>query len=109
MRISAELNSRERTALIFCLVFMAATLLLTFIDQNSFIHTVRSTIDPNYLQLRYTGTVIIPDQPNGQCRFIQYDNRTSEFRNTEVAECYNRPSVYSPHSRMDSLRDTFKK
>ena len=109
MRISNELSGRERTALIFCLAFMAATLLLTFVDQNSFIHSVRSTIDPNYLQLRYTGTVIIPDQSKGMCRFSQYDNRTSEFRNTEVAECYNRPSSYSPHSRMDSLRDTFKK
>ena len=109
MRISNELSGRERTALIFCLAFMGATLLLTFVDQNSFIHTVRSTIDPNYLQLRYTGTVITPDQSKGMCRFSQYDNRTSEFRNTEVAECYNRPSSYSPHSRMDSLRDTFKK
>ena len=109
MRISAELSSRERTALIFCLAFMAATLLLLFIDQNSFIHTLRSTIDPNYLQLRYTGTIITPDQSKGMCRFVQFDNKTSEFRNTEFAECYNRPSSYSPHSRMDSLRDTFKK
>ena len=109
MRISAELNSRERTALIFCLAFMAATLLLMFVDQNSFIHTVRSTLDPNYLQFRYTGTIVIPDQPHGKCRFVKYDNRTSEFRNTEVAECYDRPSSYSPHARINSLRETFKR
>ena len=109
MRISTGLNSRERTALIFCLAFLAATLLLTFVDQHSFIHAVRSTMDPNYLQFRYNGTVVIPDQPNGMCRFIMYDNKTSEFRNTEVAECYNRPSMYSPHARIESLRETFKK
>src|SRR5260221_11051365 len=101
MRITAELNSRERTALIFCLAFMAATLLLTFVDQNSFIHTVRSTIDHNYLQLRYTGTVIIPDQSKGMCPFSQYNNRTKEFRKTEEAEYYTRPNSYSLNSRMD--------
>ena len=108
MRISAQLNSRERTALIFCLAFMAAILLLSFLDQNSFIHTFRSTIDPNQ-QLRYTGTIIYPEQANGKCRFVQYDNRTSEFRNTEVADCYARPGIYSPNSRIDSLRNAFKK
>ncbi len=108
MRLSTELNNRERTALIFCLAFMAATLLLTIVDQNSFIHTVRSTLDPNYLQFRYTGTIITPDQSKGMCRYVQYDNKTSEFRNTEFAECYNRPK-YSPHARIDSLRDTFKR
>jgi len=109
MRISAQLNSRERTALIFCLAFMGATLLLSFVDQDSFIHTVRSTMDPNYLQFRYTGTIVIPDQPNGMCRFVQYDNKTSEFRNTDVAECYARPGMNQPYSRMNSLRDTFKR
>jgi hypothetical protein len=109
VRIAARLNSREQTALIFCLAFMGATLLLSFVDQNSFIHSVGSTMDPNYLQFRYTGTIVIPDQPNGMCRFVQYDNKTSEFRNTDVAECYAKPGVNSPYSRMNSLRDTFKK
>ena len=109
MRISTELNSRERTALIFCLAFLAATLLLSFVDRNSIIHSVRSTLDPNYLQVRYTGTIVTPNQSNGMCRYVQYDNRTSEFRNTEVAECFGKSGMYSPHSRMDSLRDTFKR
>jgi hypothetical protein len=109
MHVSTHLNSRERTALIFCLAFMAATLILAFVDQNSFIHSVRSTMDPNYQQYRYTGTIVTPGQTNGMCRFVQYDNKTSEFRNAEVAECNARLGVYSPHSRMDSLRDTFRK
>jgi hypothetical protein len=109
MRIAAQLNSRERTALIFCLAFMAATMFLSFVDQNSVIHTIRSKMDPNYLQFRYTGTIVVPDQPNGMCRFVEYDNKTSEFRNTEVADCYGRSGTNSPYSRMNSLRDTFKK
>ena len=109
MRISTELNGRERTALIFCIAFLAATLLLSFVDRNSIIHTVRSTLDPDYLQLRYTGTIVTPNQPNGMCRFVQYDNKTSEFRNAKVAECFGRSGIYSPHSRMDSLRETFKR
>ena len=109
MRIRTRLSSRERTALIFCLAFISATFVLSFYDDTSFIHAIRATMDPNYQQLRYTGTIVIPEQTYGMCRFVQYDNKTSEFRNTEVGECYGRSGVNSPYSRMNSLRDTFKR
>jgi len=109
MRIQAQLTHRERTSLIFCLAFMAATLFLSFADQNSFIHTARMMIDPNYLQLRYTGTIVTPEPTFGMCRFVQYDNKTSEFRNTEISECFSKSGINSPYSRMNSLRDTFKR
>jgi len=109
MRAIAKLNSRERAGLIFCLAFIAATLLLSLLDKSSMYHALRSTLDPNYLQFRYTGTIVTPDQVSGMCRFVQYDNKTSEFKNSELAECYSKPSVNTPHSRIDSLRDTFKK
>ena len=107
MRIADQLNSRERTALIICLAFIVATMLLAVVDQTSLVHTARTMMDPNYLRLRYTGTIVIPDQPQGMCRFVQYDNKTSEFRDTEIAECLGKAGVNSPYNRFDALRDTF--
>ena len=109
MRIADQLNSRERTALIVCLAFIVATMLLAIADQTSLVHVARTMVDPNYQRLRYTGTIVIPDQPAGMCRFVQYDNKTSEFRSTEIAECSAKPGVNTPFNRFDALRDTFSK
>lgn len=109
MRVVAQLTRRERIALIICVAFSVATLFLSFADQTSLIHISKLMIDPDYLRLRYTGTIITPDQAPGQCRFTQYDNKTSEFRHTELAECYGKPEVSSPYGRMNSLRDAFSR
>src|SRR4029077_14734996 len=109
MRITEQLNSGERTALIMCVAFIVATLLLAMVDRTTLIHTARMMMDPNYLQVRYTGTIVIPDQPSGMCRFVQYDNRTSGFGNTEIAECYAKRGINSPGNRIDALRDTFRR
>jgi hypothetical protein len=109
MRIRPRLSHRERNALVFGVAFMAATLFLSFVDQNSFIHTARMMIDPNYLQVNYTGTIVTPAPTSGMCRFVEYDNKTSEFRNTEIANCLRKSGPISPNSRMDALRDTFKR
>jgi hypothetical protein len=109
MRVLAQLNNRERVALIVCATFIVATVVLTFIDRTSLIHATRLMIDPNYQQLRYTGTIVTPDHSPGMCRFVQYDNRTSEFRNTEIAECFGRSGGNSPFARLNSLRESFKK
>jgi hypothetical protein len=109
MRILAQLNRRERIATAVCVAFIAATLLLSILDRMSLFHVARSMMDPNYQQLLYTGTIVIPDKIPGQCRFTQYDNKTSEFRNTEIADCYSKSRINSPISRMDSLRDAFSK
>jgi len=109
LRVLAQLNRRERIALVICLTFIVATLLLSIADRTSIVHITRSMIDPNNQQLRYTGTIIIPDQAAGQCRFTQFDNKTSEFRHTELGECYGKSGVNSPYSRMESLRDAFSK
>ena len=109
MRVAAQLNHRERGALVFCLAFIIATLLLSFVDRNSFIHTARSMLNPNYLQVNYTGTIVTPQPDSSMCRFVEYDNRTSEFRNTEVADCLRKSGGTAPFARMDALRDTFKR
>jgi hypothetical protein len=108
MRIVSELNGRERTALLFCVAFMLATLVLATFDQRSIIHHARTMIDPNYLDVTYTGTIVQPAQQSGQCRYTQFNNRTIEFKGTAIAECYGRSTV-SPTDRMNSLRDAFKK
>lgn len=109
MRILAKLNRRERTALVVCLVFIAGTLLLTYIERFPAFHLARSMMDPEYQRLRYTGTIVTPEQAAGQCRFTEFDNKTSEFRRTEIGECYGKPGVNSPYDRINSLRDAFKR
>ena len=109
MQVPAHLNQRERTGLIFCVAFMVATLFLSFVDQNSFIHTARSIINPNYLQINYTGTIVTPQPDSSLCRFVEYDNKTSEFRNTEIDDCLRKSRGTAPFARMDSLRDTFRR
>jgi hypothetical protein len=109
LRVLAQLNNRERTALIICVAFIIATLALSMVDQTSLIHVTRTMIDPNYLKLRYTGTIVMPDQSPGQCRFVQFDNKTSEIRHAELAECFSKPGVNSPYDRMNSFRDAFSR
>lgn len=109
MRILKELNGRERTALVFCVAFMLATLVLSTFDQRSILHNARSMIDPNYLDVTYTGTIVVPAQTSGQCRFTQFNNRTIEFKGTAIAECYGKSGMNSPNDRMNSLRDAFKR
>jgi len=107
MRVLAQLNNRERTTLIICAAFIAATLFLSFVDKMSLVHVTRMMIDPNYQQFRYTGTIVTPDQADGMCRFVQFDNRTIEFRRAEVADCFAKRGINSPYGRMNSLRDAF--
>jgi hypothetical protein len=109
LRVLAQLNHRERTALIICVAFIAATLVLSIVDHASLIHITRAMIDPSYLQLRYTGTIVTPDQTDGMCRFVQFDNRTIELRHAEIAKCFGKSGVNSPYGRMDSLRDAFSR
>lgn len=109
MQVAKRLNNRERTALVFCTAFLLATMLLASVDQRSVIHSARMIIDPNYDQVRYTGTIVVPAKPSGQCRFTEFDNKTIEFRRTEIAECLARRGVYSPFDRMNSLRDAFNR
>ena len=109
MRTRVRFTQRERNAFVLCVAFIGATLLLSLVDQNSIIHSARSIIDPNYLDVRYTGTIVTPSLSSGICRFVQYDNKTSEFRNTEFAECLRNSGRTSPYARMEALRDTFKK
>jgi hypothetical protein len=104
-----QFNNRERAALAVCALFIAATLLLTLVDRTSLVHATRLIINPNYLQFRYTGTIVTPDEASGMCRFAKYDNRTSEIRNAEINECNSKSKLDTPHSRLQSLRDTFKK
>ncbi len=109
MRVLAQLNRRERIALIVCVAFIVATLVLSIADQMALIHITRTMINPNYQQLRYTGTIVTPDQAPGQCRFVQFDNKTSELRHAELGDCFGRPGVNSPYGRMESFRDAFSK
>jgi hypothetical protein len=109
MRIANHLNSRERTALVFCVAFMVATLMLSTLDQRSVLHSARSMIDPNYLDVQYTGTIVVPAQMSGQCRYTQFNNRTIELKGSEIGECYNKSGAISPNDRMNSLRDAFKR
>jgi len=107
--LGKTLTSRERTALVFCVAFMIATLVLSTLDQRSIVHTVRSSINPNYLDLRYTGTIVQPAKASGQCKYTQFNNRTIEFIGSEINDCLNNRNPYSPSERMNSLRDAFKK
>src|SRR5262245_59971091 len=109
MRVQSKLSRRERTALIFCVAFILATVALSFFDKSSLLYSVRVPFDNTDPKLRYTGTIVVPDQPTGRCSFTQYDNKTSEFRGTEYGECFGKPDVNSPFFRMNALRDTFKK
>jgi|DewCreStandDraft_4_1066084.scaffolds.fasta_scaffold08861_4 hypothetical protein len=107
MRIAGKLSRREQTALIFCLAFLAATILLSLADRNSLLHRLRGTVDSQHT--RYTGTIVTPDEVDGRCRFTLYDNRTSEFLNREVANCSARPGMNAPNERINALRDAFKR
>jgi hypothetical protein len=107
MRIVSKLNRREQTALIFCLAFIAATIMLAYVDKNSLFHALRTKFETQHQQ--YTGTIVTPDEVDGRCRFVQYDNRTSEFRNREVANCNSKPGMNAPTDRMNALRDAFKR
>jgi hypothetical protein len=109
VRVLGKLNGRERVALVFCLAFMLATLVLSSFDQRTVVHTARTMIDPNYLDVQYTGTIVQPAKTVGQCRFTQFNNRTIEFRPSEFGECYRTLGAMTPHDRMNSLRDAFKK
>lgn len=109
MRFVSQLNGRERTALLFCVAFMVATLVLSTFDQRLIVHHARSIVDPNYLDVTYTGTIVVPVQQSGQCRFTQFNNRTIELKGSEVTECYNRSPMNAPGERMNSLRNAFKR
>jgi len=109
MRILTQLNRRERIALVACLLFIAATLCLSFVEQARVFHLARSMMDPESQRIRYTGTIVVPEQMPGLCRFVQFDNRDSESRRTELAECFGKPGINSPYDRMNSLRDAFKR
>ena len=108
MRVLAQLNRRERTAIVVCIGFIAATLFLSLVDQFRVYRFARSIINPEYQRLRYTGTIIVP-QTMGQCRFTQFDNKTSELRGSEVGDCSNGTGPTSAGNRMNSLRDAFKR
>ncbi len=109
MRVLTQLNRRERIALIVCVAFMIATLVLSFTDRTSLVHITKTIINPDYLKLRYTGTIVMPDQSSGQCRFTKFDNKTSEIRHAELGDCFGKTKVNSPYGRMESLRDAFSK
>jgi hypothetical protein len=109
MRIVSQLNGRERAALLFCVAFMVATLVLSTFDQRLIVHQARSLVDPNYLDVTYTGTIVVPVQQSGQCRYTQFNNRTIELKGSEIAECYNSSPMNQPGARMNSLRDAFKR
>ena len=109
MRFVGQLNSRERTVLLFCVAFMLATLLLSTFDQRVIVHHARSIIDPNYLDVTYTGTIVVPVRQSGQCRYTQFNNRTIELKGTEIAECYNPSPMNQPGERMNSLRNAFNR
>jgi hypothetical protein len=112
MRVMAQLNRRERTAIIVCVGFIAATILLSFVDQFRVYRFARSLADPEYERLRYTGTIVVPTVPGqaqGQCRFTRFDNKTSELRGSEVANCFGGPAATSANDRINSLRDAFKR
>jgi hypothetical protein len=108
MRVLAQLNRRERTAIIVCIGFIAATLLLSLVDQFRVYRYARSMMDPEYQRLRYTGTIVVPNM-QGQCRYTQFDNKTSELRGSEVVDCIGGVGATSAGNRMNSLRDAFKR
>ncbi|HTS40602.1 MAG TPA: hypothetical protein VMH84_08700 [Xanthobacteraceae bacterium] len=107
MRFLTQLSRRERTALVICLGFIAATFLVSYAEQTSIFYYGRFR-DPEFQKRQYTGTIVIPEQNLGQCRFTQFNNKTSEFTRSEVGDCYSRPDV-NQFDRMHSLRDAFKK
>jgi hypothetical protein len=108
MRVLAQLNRRERIAVVACLAFVTATLLLSVVEHFQLVHVARTMLDPNYQRMKYTGTIVLPGPERGQCRFTQFDNKTSELQKSEVAECYGR-RPNSPNDRINVLRDTFKR
>jgi hypothetical protein len=107
MRRLTKLSQRDKTALIFCFAFIAATIVLAYLDKNSLFHAIGAKLDLQRAQ--YTGTIVMPDEVDGRCRFVQYDNRTSEFGNREVADCFKKPGINAPNDRMNALRDAFKR
>ena len=109
MRFVSGLTGRERVALLFCVAFMLATMVLSTFDQRTIVQQARSIIDPNYLEVTYTGTIIVPTQNSGQCRYTQFNNRTIELKGSEVTECYRRSALNQPGDRMNSLRDAFNR
>ena len=109
MRVLAQLNNRERTALVVCLAFITGTMLLTLAEQVPIYQIARSMMNPEYQRLRYTGTIVTPEQVAGQCRFTIFDNKTITLQRSEVGECYSRPGVNSPYERINSLREGFKR
>ena len=112
MRFLKQFNRREQTALLVCAVFIVGTLFLSLVEQSSLFQIfqfARSMIDPTDQKLRYTGTIITPHETSGLCRYVQFDNKTSEFRHTEIATCFENPGTSSPSGRMNALRDAFLK
>ena len=109
MRFVSHLTGRERTALLFCVAFMIATLVLSTFDQRVIMHHARSIVDPNYLDVTYTGTIVIPVEQSGQCRYTQFNNRTIELKGSALAECYRSSPLNQPGERMNSLRNAFNK
>jgi len=109
MRFVSHLTGRERTALLFCVAFMVATLVLSTFDQRVIMHQARSIVDPNYLDVTYTGTIVVPTPQSGQCRYTQFNNRTIELKGSALAECYRSSPLNQPGERMNSLRNAFNK
>jgi hypothetical protein len=109
LRVLTQLNPRERTALIVCLVVFVAILFLSIANQTKLIHITKSWIDPDYQQHSYFGAIVIPDQVSGRCRFVQYDNKSGETRSTELSECPGKVGVDSLNNRMNAVQDNFYK
>ena len=108
MRVLAQLSRRERTAIVVCLGLMVATLGLSLVDHIHVYRYARSMMDPENQRLRYTGTIVVP-HVLGQCRYTQFDNKTSELRGSEVSECLGGSLANPAGNRLDSLRDAFKR
>jgi hypothetical protein len=103
MRFLSNLSRRERIAIVVSLGFVAATILLSIVDQMLIFKTAAMPRE------RYTGTIAMPTQNLGQCRRAQFDNKTGELGRPEMVECNGKTDVNLPTDRMNSMRDTFKR
>ena len=109
LRVLTQMNPRDRTALIICVAVFATILFLSVANQTKLIHITKSWINPDYQRDSYVGAIVIPDRASGQCRFVRYDNKSSETGRTELTECPGKLRVDSLNNRMDAVQDNFQK
>jgi len=107
-----HLNRREIAALIASIALLAGTALLLALERlppASPVQAAKPTAGAADPEPIYTGTIITPDPNTGICRHVQFDNRTGEFRRTDLARCDSSPAFNPALGRLHVIRDSFRK